>query len=227
MTQSIDWDYWLKLPEMRAFEAVALLHGTEPECAPPDDYDDSSPEYRKALRLLLACLSDRSLFTPGALNMGDPALHGVKLSEAAAAAIGWGWDIPEPLHAIAKAAAPVATPKEISTPAIASVQGDNTAPLALTTGDIAFCFAGLKWKTEKQWKKPLGYPPKWLADCIHTRGQQGGPETRWYPVLVGAALVDGKYASAKSVRARFQSQPRLSPWLEAWKTYEADNLNTE
>jgi hypothetical protein len=32
---------------------------------------------------------------------------------------------------------------------------NNAGPLPLTTGDIAFCFAGLRWKTEKAWKKPL------------------------------------------------------------------------
>lgn len=78
MSQSIDWAYWRKLPELRVFEAVSLLHGTEPESEPPDD---ASPEYRKTLRLLLACLADRSFFTPVTLNMGDPALHGVKLAE--------------------------------------------------------------------------------------------------------------------------------------------------
>jgi hypothetical protein len=73
MPQGIDWAYWRKLPEIRVFEALALLHNTEPESEPPD-LEDYSPEYRKTLRLLLACLSDRSIFTPGTLNMGDPAL---------------------------------------------------------------------------------------------------------------------------------------------------------
>ena len=94
MSQGIDWAYWLKLPEIRVFEAVALLHNTEPESAPPD-LEDSSPEHRKILRLLLACLSDRSIFTPGTLNMVDPALHGVKLAEVGRWALVNGYTLPE------------------------------------------------------------------------------------------------------------------------------------
>lgn len=94
MSQSIDWLYWLKLPEVKVFEALALLHNTEPGSEPPDR-EDASPEYRKSLRLLLACLSDRSIFTPGTLNMGDPALHGVRLLEVGAWAIANGYKLPE------------------------------------------------------------------------------------------------------------------------------------
>ena len=92
MSKSIDWDYWRKLPEIKAFEAIALLHGAEPESEPPED---ASPEYRKALRLLLACLSDRSIFTPGMLNLVDPALHGVKLIEVGAWAKANGYSLPD------------------------------------------------------------------------------------------------------------------------------------
>ena len=92
MSQSIDWAYWKKLPEIRAFEAIALLLGAEPESEPPED---SSLEYRRALRLLLACMSDRSMFTPGMLNMGDPALSGVKLIEVGAWAKAHGYLLPD------------------------------------------------------------------------------------------------------------------------------------
>jgi len=94
MSQSIDWAYWLKLPEVKAFEAIALLYNTEPTGRPPET-DDASPEYHKALRLLLACLSDRSTFTPGTLNMGDPALHGVRLHEVGAWALANDFELPE------------------------------------------------------------------------------------------------------------------------------------
>lgn len=104
---------------------------------------------------------------------------------------------------------------------------DEAAPLPLTTCEIAFCFAGLRWKTEKEWKKPLGYPPKWLKSCVAIPGRRGGLETRWDPVRIGAALVHAGHAPAKSVRARFQTKPLLKPWLEAWKTYEAENLDTD
>jgi len=109
----------------------------------------------------------------------------------------------------------------------ASVQSENTGPLPLTTSEIALCFAGLKWKTEEEWKKPLGDKPLWLKHCVHTPGQQGKSQTRWNPVDIGAALVRNGHAKANSVRAKFQTQPLLSPWGDAWKTYEAEYLSLE
>ncbi len=100
------------------------------------------------------------------------------------------------------------------------------APTPLTTTDIAYCFDGIRW-TEEQWKKPLGDKPKWLQPCIAIPGKRGVHEARWNPVLIGAALVRGGHAKVNSVRARFQTKPQLSPWLEAWKTYEADYFDTE
>jgi hypothetical protein len=116
--------------------------------------------------------------------------------------------------------------EKINTPANASVQGDNSGPLPLTTGDIAFCFDGLHW-SEQEWRKPLGDKPKWLQACVHTPGQRGVSETRWNPVSIGAALVRDGHALANSVRARFQTKDLLKPWLDSWQTFEADNLTTE
>jgi len=98
-------------------------------------------------------------------------------------------------------------------------------PTALTTGQIAAGFDRLRWTTE-QWKKPLGDVPKWLKGCRVVSGIRGVSEAQWNPVLIGAALVIKRHASARSVRAKFQSSPPLKPWLEAWKTYEADNFDT-
>jgi hypothetical protein len=100
------------------------------------------------------------------------------------------------------------------------------APTPLTTGDIAFAFAGLRWG-ESEWKKPLGDKPKWLVSCVMIPGQQGVSETRWNPVLIGAALVQQGHASARSVRAKFQTVPLLMPWLDPWKTYEANYCDNE
>lgn|GEM_PF-3992982 len=99
------------------------------------------------------------------------------------------------------------------------------SPTPLTTSDVAHCFAGLHWPTADAWKKPLGDKPKWLRDCVVIRGSQGRSETRWNPVLIGAALVRNGHAKPNSVRAKFQTVALLRPWLEAWKTYEADNLD--
>lgn len=120
-------------------------------------------------------------------------------------------------------AAAVLPGAEMADGASDGVEPDETGPLPLTTGDIAFCFAGLRWD-EQKWKKPLGDKPKWLAVCIAIPGVRGVSETRWNPVLIGAALVRGGHAKQNSIRARFQTKPRLAEWLDAWKTYEADEV---
>lgn len=120
---------------------------------------------------------------------------------------------------------PQATPV-VAVSASGGVEPAKDGPLPLTTGDIAFCFAGLRWD-EQQWKKSLGNKPKWLAVCIAIPGARGVSETRWNPVLIGAALEREGHAKQNSIRARFQTQPQLAPWLDVWKTYEADNLSTD
>ena len=101
----------------------------------------------------------------------------------------------------------------------------NNAPTPLTTGDIAYCFDGLRW-SDMEWRKPLGDKPKWLSECVVIPGQRGVSETRWNPVLIGAALLQQGHVSDRNVRAKFQTVDLLKPWLDAWKTYEADNLDT-
>jgi hypothetical protein len=112
---------------------------------------------------------------------------------------------------------------QAAAPALAGTASDG--PLALTTSDIAFCFDGVRW-SEKEWRKPLGDKRKWLQNCVVTPGQQGVSQTRWNPVLIASWLVRNGHARANSIRARFQTKPQLKPWLEAWKTYEADYLST-
>lgn len=104
---------------------------------------------------------------------------------------------------------------------------DETAgPLPLTTSDFAFCFDGLRWD-EKRWKKVLGNKPKWLEACLAIPGRRGVAEARWNPVSIGAALVRNGYTKQNSIRARFQTKPLLNSWLDAWKTYEAEYLDTD
>lgn len=102
---------------------------------------------------------------------------------------------------------------------------NSDAPEPLTTASIAYCFDGLRW-SESGWKKPLGDKPKWLSRCVSIPGQRGVRETRWNPVLIGAALVQQGHATPRNVRAKFQTVGLLSPWLDTWKTYEANNLDT-
>ena len=133
---------------------------------------------------------------------------------------------PRPVQALATALAPEqsrATPAPVVTDQTVAVEPAKVGPLPLTTGDIAFCFAGLRWN-EQKWKKPLGDKPKWLLACIAIPAVRGVSESRWNPVLIGASLVRAGHTKPKSVRAKFQTQPLLKPWLDEWKTYEADNL---
>ena len=108
---------------------------------------------------------------------------------------------------INKAAQPQAEP-----PAPVVADSASNGPLPLTTGDIAFCFDGIRWN-EQQWRKPLGDKPKWLQSCVAIPGQRGVSETRWNPVLMAAALVRDGHAQARSIRARFQTKPQLKDWL--------------
>lgn len=133
-----------------------------------------------------------------------------------------GYDV----HALAdEYTAPEAKQAEPQTAPVVA-ESANNGPLPLTTGDIAFCFDGIRWN-EQQWRKPLGDKPKWLQSCVAIPGQRGVSETRWNPVLIAAALVHDGHAQARSIRAKFQTKPQLKDWLEAWKTYEADNFGTQ
>jgi hypothetical protein len=121
------------------------------------------------------------------------------------------------------------TAQNAATPAPVVADSASDAPLdapqPVTTGNIAYAFDGLRGWNEKAWKDTLGSPPKWLEACIALRGQRGIREHHWNPVLIGAALVHKGHAQARSIRARFQTKPQLQDWLEAWKTYEADNFD--
>jgi hypothetical protein len=112
-------------------------------------------------------------------------------------------------------------------PVADSASNAPVTPRPLATGDVAHAFDGLRGWDEKAWKETLGSPPKWLEVCIKLRGQRGIRAHHWDPVLIGAALVRGGYAKANNIRARFQTKPQLSEWLEAWKTYEADNFDAQ
>lgn len=114
-----------------------------------------------------------------------------------------------------------------------SDSGESPGPKPLTTGDIAFCFAGLRWDTEEKWKDALGKQRDWIEACVAVpaggRGKGVAPKL-WNPVLLAAALVARGYTKPNSARARFQNsrnQSLLGPWFDAWKTYEADNFNTD
>ena len=136
----------------------------------------------------------------------------------------------ESVERVAEIINKTAPTQSAATPAPVVADSASNAPLdapqPVTTGDVAHAFDGLRRWNEKAWKDTLGSPPKWLEACIALRGERGKRETRWNPVLIGAALVHNGHAKANSIRARFQTKPQLQDWLEAWKTYEADNFDT-
>ena len=138
----------------------------------------------------------------------------------------WGESRKPPLvfSTVAASTPQAATPAPVVADSASNAPLD--APQPVTTGDVAHAFDGLRRWNEKAWKDTLGSPPKWLEACIVLRGERGKRETRWNPVLIGAALVHNGHAKANSIRARFQTKPQLQDWLEAWKTYEADNFDT-
>ena len=137
----------------------------------------------------------------------------------------WG-ESRKPPHVFSTESAPE---PQAATPAPVADSASNApvTPPPVATGDVAHAFDGLRRWNEKAWKDTLGSPPKWLEACIALRGQRGIREHRWNPVLIGAALVHSGHAKANNIRARFQTKPQLSAWLEAWKTYEADNFDTQ
>lgn len=112
-------------------------------------------------------------------------------------------------------------------PESAPFANPSPEPEPLTTGDIANVFDGLGGWNEQQWMKPLGDKPKWLRGSVAIPGKQGSHETRWNPVTLGAALIGQRDVAVKSVRARFQTKKQLMPWLDAWKTYEAEYLDND
>ena len=106
---------------------------------------------------------------------------------------------------------------------------NRAGPAPLTTGDLAFCFAGIRCNTEQEWKALIGKGRGWVEKCLvqpGTRGRGGAPKL-WNPVCIGAALVRDGHAKPNSVRAKFQTVHLLQPWLETWKTYEADNFDIQ
>jgi hypothetical protein len=101
---------------------------------------------------------------------------------------------------------------------------DGTRRGALTTSEIAECFDGLHLQAT-EWKDLLGRNRKWLNEALAVSGQRGIREKQWNPVLLGGALVSKRYAKPNSVRARFQTRDSLRPFLDDWKTYEADHFD--
>ena len=154
-----DWDFWLNMPEVKLWQAVALSMNIDPDSlkhsgtawmAGPgkwsiftnDSFSSSEQQiiFDKRLRLLVANKSVKNGFSPGTLSMDDPAYHSVRQSEFSPWAQSIGWDIPAELAAMARkhgeqAGAPAAqndapvTPAKVS-PGDTAEDDDSEAQLA-------------------------------------------------------------------------------------------------
>jgi hypothetical protein len=250
---SIDWHFWCNMQTVKLWQACALTVGLDPDRLRPHPqawmagpgsgsvFDGKSfpsqeieAKYEKALRLAENAVSymNGPIFPKGTPHHGSNKEKTVLLSEVATFFISCAWpDIPDTLQTLARpsppAMAPKATPEHQAAPleAVPVVEVPASEPFPVTTGDIAHAFDGLRKWDEKAWKDTLGTPPKWLLACLAIRGRRGVNEHRWNPVLIGAALVNSGHAKPNSIRAKFQTAHQLMPWLDAWKTYEADNLD--
>lgn len=117
--------------------------------------------------------------------------------------------------------APAQTP---ATPAPGMAASNGPAPL--TTNEIANCFAGLRGWDVERWTNELGSPDGWLKGCQHrpgTRGR-GGHQSTWFPVLIGAALVERFDVPAKSVSAIFKRTEPLAQWRDSWEPNDPDSF---
>lgn len=107
------WNKWRLMPEVRAWEAVALSMNIEPEKARTNKYAwmgaehpfDEGDEFNDRLSVLLANLADRASFpTPCTLNLGDGYKNGVRLTEFAAWAKSIAhWEMPPEMVELAEA----------------------------------------------------------------------------------------------------------------------------
>lgn len=88
----VKWRLWLNMREVHLWEATLLSMDIDPKCGRPDpDFEDDGvfksyaehEEYKDRLKLLRSNLGDPEYFRPGTLNLGDPELHSVQLSEYA------------------------------------------------------------------------------------------------------------------------------------------------
>jgi len=135
--------------------------------------------------------------------------------------------VPHPLSEIPPGA-PVELADDAPVP-MADAPAKAPAPLpALTTSQIAGCFAGFHGWDAGKWIDNLQSPAPWLRDCRHQAGRQGKPivESTWWPVQIAVAL-DKKHVNIKGkLHARFKNQEPLKPWYESLETNLPSDIET-
>ena len=115
-----DWEFWLRMPNVKVWQACALSLGIDPDSMKHDrnswmlggsggpifesgtfENDAEKTEFYKRLRLLMANLHDRDHFSPGVLNTRSAHLSELRFPEFAAWTLSIGWTIPEELAKLA------------------------------------------------------------------------------------------------------------------------------
>ena len=172
---NIDWSYWLQMPEIKAWEAVALSLNLDPEQmvhlkegwmagagSDPLFEDESFPdkqtknEFYKRLRLLLAALKDRQVFSAGRLSLANPGDNGVRLQEVATWLVCIGR---QPLsQELVKAAA---AERESPVPHTNATKADSSEP---DTAAETWKRAANKWG-----RREHAEHPKWSVEQIAQR----------------------------------------------------------
>ena len=233
--RGIDWGAYSMRDGFTLFELACLLHRLEPRAALDDAHEAIHRRGGVAAEVLrdpaaaaeMLHMKPAEFFAPPVgdtlerLKRAAGSRLGLTVNADRARALAAMLGVPYPPEL--QRGAPAASPTPETAPAVVADGG----PLPLTTGDVAFCFDGLRHWDQAGWKRTLGNKPKWLQACVAIPGRRGISETRWNPVCIGGALVTVGQGTARSVRAKFQSQPLLRPWLEAWRTYEADYLDSD
>jgi hypothetical protein len=122
---SIDWHYWRNMQEVKIWQACILSLNIDPDSMEfdRDGWMDATAEaphirresfyspqdceqYRKRVNLLRSNISKPEHFSPGAINMGNPNLSGVRLAEFAAWAVHIGLSIPSELELLSRSPTP-------------------------------------------------------------------------------------------------------------------------
>jgi hypothetical protein len=246
--QPIDWKHWIHMP-LKPWEAVALSLNINPENMThhPQSWmgsgvhftNDSFPireaetEFTKRLELLKRNLYDRTYF------LGHDGLVTMQAFAAWCAHIGY---INLPPELVAAKPPPVAAPAQTpATPAPVETVGasdgvgpDKAGPVedGLLTKEIAVTFDGVNGWSADRWPKNLS-GSHWLHPARKARGTAGGASAVWDP-LVLAQLIHGetngdkaKEQVMKAFHSRFNRNPVLIPWRDAFNEYFATHCTSD
>lgn len=104
---SIDWVFWLQMPNVKLYEAVALSLGIDPDevrfnrdawTLGGEDLFDKGQDFKKRMRLAKARIEEMRVKSSA---IGDASMTEITLASFVALAIGLQWNIPGELYQLA------------------------------------------------------------------------------------------------------------------------------